>query len=360
MATTSARRQHYEPDPTRHVVLGERDLDILAAVFRHRFLSSHDILSFIEGSTQQVRKRLRALMDAGYLMRVRNPAPRASNAGSLPLLYGITNLGADMLAAAGRAPRDHIDWTRRNAELNDPSKALGIKVIPHTVGVASVMLAVERYVKQSKGAVRLITEREILATLAPAQTQRERHPFSWHAEFLHPRVWRDDRGEEQVSIEPRRVGIAPDKVFGLEFSDRLAGKNRLFYFLEYDRATSAVTLSDAADYAQFEKSSIYKKLVGYSSTWAQGVHTKRFGLTSFQVLVITESQARVRSIVTAFALMQLRVLPAWTDVAPERIESLRRIFRFTFRASVDPNRLLHYAWVDGMGAPKPLSLPEGF
>jgi hypothetical protein len=360
MPQTSARRQHYKPDPTRCIAPGQRDLNILAAVYRHRFLSSRHILSLIDGSTQQVRKRLRSLMDVGYLMRVRNPTPRTSNAGSFPLLYGITNLGADMLAVAGRAPRDHINWTRRNEEVNDPSKGLGIKVIPHTVGVASVMLDVERYVKQSKGAVRLITEREILATLAPAQTQKERYPLRWHTEFLHPRVWRDDRGEEQVSIEPRRVGIAPDKVFGLEFSDRPAGKNRLFYFLEYDRATSAVTLSDAAEYAQFEKSSMYKKLVGYSSTWAQGIHTKRFGMTSFQALIITESQARVPTIVTAFAHMQLRVFPAWTDVATERIDSLRRIFRFTFRDSVDPDRLLHYAWVDGMGAPKSLSLPEGY
>jgi hypothetical protein len=356
MVNTSARRAHYEPDPTRRIVLWQRDLDILAAVFRHRFLSSHDIVSLIDGSPQRVRKRLRGLVDAGYLIRVRNPEPRVCNAGAFPLLYGITSHAADVLAEAGRAPRDHINWTRRNEEANDPRKGLGIKIVPHAVGLGSAMVEVERSVKQNNGAVRLITEQDILATMAPAQTQRQRHPFTWHVEFLHPRTWHDDRGEEQVSIEPRRVGITPDKFFGLEFSERPAGQNRLFYFLEYDRGTSAVTLSDAADFGQFEKSSIYKKIVGYSSTWAQGLHTQRFGLKSFQVLFITESEVRVRTMVSAFARIRERVFPVWSDGDTDRIH---RIFRFAGRASVDPNRLLHYDWVDGMGAPKPLSLPEG-
>ena len=360
MATLGLRRKHYERDLSRRVALQQRDLHILAAVFRHRFLSSHDILSFAAGSKQHVRKRLRALVDAGYLIRVRNPEPRICNAGSVPLLYGISSNAAEALASAGIAPRDHIDWTKRNGEVNDPHKHLGIKVVPHATRLASAMLEIERYVQQSNGAVRLITEREILATLAPPPTHKERYPFKWHAEFLHPRIWHDDRGEEQVSIEPRRVGIAPDKIFGLEFADRPEGKNRRFYFLEYDRATSAVSLSDASDYGQFEKSSIYKKLVGYSSTWLQGIHTKRFGMTSFQALFITESEARVRTMVTAFALIQLRVFPAWADVVSDRLEQLRRIFRISFRTSVDPNRLLNYAWVDGMGAPKSLSLPEGY
>jgi hypothetical protein len=145
-------------------------------------------------------------------------------------------------------------------------------------------------------------------------------------------------------------------MFGLEFCHWPAGQNRLFYFLEYDRSTSAVTLSDATDFAQFEKSAIYKKLVGYAAAWAQGVHTKRFGLKSFQVLFLTEREGRVRSMVNAFALLKERVFPVW-DVDSQR---LHRIFRFAPRASVDPHRLLHYDWVDGMGTPKPLSLLEGF
>jgi hypothetical protein len=357
MATLGTRRGHYEPDPTRRVALWQRDLDILAAVHRHRFLSSHDLVSIIDGSPQRVRKRLRALVDAGYLIRIRSPEPRVCNAGSFALLYGISSGGAEALAAAGIAPRDHINWTRRNEEVNDPRNGLGIKIVPHAVGLATAMLEVERSVKQSNGAVRFITEREILATMAPPETQRERRPFTWYVELLHPRVWHDDHGDEQVSIEPRRIGITPDKMFGLDFAHRPLGQNRLFYIVEYDRATSAVTLSDAADYAHFEKSSIYKKILGISAWWTQGLHTKRFGLKSFQWLFITESEARVQTMVAAYARIRERVFPAWTDVNTDHVH---RIFRFTSRASADPSRLLHYDWVDGMGAPKSLSLPEGF
>jgi hypothetical protein len=356
MSDNTPRRRHYELDPRCHVVLWQCDLRILEAIYRNRFLSTHHVLALVAGSRQRLKKRLRELTDAGYLIRIRNPAPRMQNQGSRAILYGISNLAADALDAAGLVPRDRVNWTRRNVEVADPRTGLGIKIVPHTIGMSGIMVAVECCVRRSNGALRLITEQEILATLAPERTRRSRYPFTWHVEVRYPCLFHDDQGEEQVRIEPRRIGVAPDKIFGIEMRHLPEGRNRLFFFVEYDRNTSAVTLEDAVDYAQFEKSSLYKKLLAYAGTWVQGVHTSRFGLKSFQTLFITESDARTRTLVEAFTLLKSKVLPVWGG---DNLDMLHRIFRFAGRSSGVPDRLLRYVWVNGHGAPAPLSsIPE--
>ena len=140
------RRKHYEPEPRKYIALNDTALFILERVYRRRFLTTAHVLMLIEAhgsSLQQVRWLLRDLMDAGYLMRIKHPIKRKQNAGSYSLIYGITNAGADALSAEGRVPRDHVDWKRRNDDVNDPSTGKGIKVVPHTLLVSSIMTEIE-------------------------------------------------------------------------------------------------------------------------------------------------------------------------------------------------------------------------
>ena len=351
--TTQRRRRHYVADPRKSVQLTARDLHTLAIVKKYRFVTSRHILQLVDGSHQKLLKRMRDLMDAAYLLPIRHPAPRLQTGGSRPKVYGISNLGADALAAAGMVPRDHINWTRRNLEVSDPRKGLGIKVIPHTLCIADVMSEVESYAQKSGGAVRLIEEPEILATVVPENTRHRRYPFSWSVNVPYPRLVRDERGEAQVQVETRRAGVIPDRVFGLEFASRPEGRNRLFFFLEIDRGTMPVIRR--ADL--FESTSIFRKLLGFAGTWVRGVHTERFGLKHFQVLIITTSPERVRTMVEAFKLLESRVVPVWSAHDFDR-SRLSWIFRFADRASSTPGRLLKYDWVDGHGTPKPLSIPH--
>ena len=248
-------------------------------------------------------------------------------------------------------PRDRVNWTRRNTDVCDPRKGLGIKIVPHTLFVADIMVEIEHGVQESEGAVRLIEEPEILSTLAPEKTRKTRHPFSWHVMVPYPRVRRDDTGEERVLMESRRVGVCPDRMFGLEFRNRPAGRNRLFFFLEADRGGMAVVRSD------FEQTSIFKKLLAYAGTWAHGVHTERLGLRHFQVLIITKSHARVTTMVEAFRRLETKVIPRWNTHDFDR-GGLPWVFRFADRASYRPDRLLKYDWVDGRGTPKQLYIPN--
>jgi hypothetical protein len=351
--TVQRRRNHYTPDPRKTVQLWERDLAILEAVHRYWFLTSRDILTLIDGSPQHLLKRLRALMDGGYLMRIRDPSPRAVNSGSRAKIYGITNLGADTLAAAERVPRGRINWTRRNGEVSDPRTGIGIKVVPHTLMVSSIMIEIERATLNSNGVVRLIDEPEIVATIVPEKTRVSRRPFAWYVTVPYPRRHRvGGDGEIEVRRESRRVGVAPDRVFGLEFSARPEGQNRLFFMLEADRSGNGHRGMPVVR-SNLETSSIFKKLLAYSGTWAQGVHHARLGLKSFQVLIVTLSRERVPHMAEAFKTIDENVMPLWD----KRCEA--RVFRFTDRASATSGRLLKYDWVNGRGAPSPLtSIPD--
>lgn len=352
-STIQRRRSHYTPDPRKTIQLWERDLSILEAVHRYRFMTSHHLLTLIDGSPQHLLKRLRALMDSGYLIRVRDPSLRTVNSGSRAKIYGITNLGADSLATAGVIPPRRINWTRRNSEVSDPRTGIGAKIVPHILFVTSIVVEIERCALDSNGAVRFIDEPEILATMVPEKTRANRRPFAWYVTVPYPRRHRvGSDGEVEVRRESRRVGVAPDRVFGLELTHRPERQNRLFFFLEADRSGKGHRGMPVIR-SNLESSSIFKKILAYAGTWAQGIHRERFGLKSFQVLTVTLSKERVTHMAEAFQRIDEHVMPLWD----RRCEA--RVFRFADRASATPGRLLKYEWVNGRGVPAPLtSIPD--
>jgi hypothetical protein len=329
------------------VTLSDTALFILERVYRRRFLTSTQILMLIEalgGSLQQTRWLLRDLMDANYLMRTRYPFKRKPNTGSLPLIQGITNVGANALAAAGRVPRDHVNWTRRNAEVNDPSTGKGIKVIPHTLLVSDIMTELEATVIRSNGAVRLIEAEELRDTILPEKTRATRYPFSWRVTVPYPRRPQPtDDGEAMATIDHRIVPVAPDCVFALTFAH---APDKLFvYFLEADRSVPHVRYT-------LEVSATFRKLLAYAGSWSQDLHKTRFNFPSFQVLTVTTgSRERVANMVEAFKLLDSQVMHVWDKRCPHRV------FLFADRASRDPSRLLGYQWVNGHGVSRTFDVP---
>jgi hypothetical protein len=243
--TIQRRRKHYEPAPRAFVALSDIALVILERVYRRRFLTTTHILTLIEargGKGQQTRWLLRDLMDAGYLMRIRHPLKRKQDAGSYPLIYAITNTGADALDAEWGVPRDHVDWNRRNDDVNDPKTGKGIKNVPHTLLVSDIMVEIETYCIRNSNSVRFIEAHELRETVLPEHTRKLRHPFCWRIRVPYPHRPRSAEGGEAVAtIDHRLVSVAPDGVFALEFAHS-PGK-RFFYFLEADRSIPNVIYS---------------------------------------------------------------------------------------------------------------------
>jgi hypothetical protein len=264
------RKPRFRRAPEGHIQLTERDIEILLAVFRHRFLRSTHLTALVGGGQGLIR-RLGLLYHHHFLDRPREQIEFYQYAGSKPMVYAIGNRGADLLAEAFAVPRGKIDWTSKNRDI-------GPIFLDHTLLVADVMVAFEAACQKS-GRVRLIRADEILKG-APEVTRRRKNPLKWNVPASH-------RGQNIM------LGLVPDKIFGLQYLDKPEGKNRAYFFLEADRATMPVMRSD------IRQTSFYRKMVGYHETWKQGLHTKVYGIKNFRVLTVTSSPQRVKNLIEA-------------------------------------------------------------
>jgi DNA-binding Lrp family transcriptional regulator len=265
------RRPRFRRVTAPAFALTDRDVAIIRAVEKHRFLRSSHVAALLGASPQPVLRRLQRLYHAGYLDRPRAQIDYYRGGGSQPLVYGLGNAGADLLAQSFGVARGRIDWTSKNREV-------GALFLQHTLLIADVMVGLAVGCR-ANGRVRVIEPGEILAH-APAATRRRRNPIAWNVRVVHER-------------ERHTIGVIPDKVFGLHFLDAPEGQNRAYFFLEADRGTMPV------ERKTFDRTSFFRKLLAYHETWRQQIHTQHFGIKSFRVLTVTSSPERVRNIAAA-------------------------------------------------------------
>jgi hypothetical protein len=282
------------------MILTPRDLKILRAVHRHRLLRSTQLLALLDGSRQATLRRLQLLFHHGYLDRPPMQLDWYSR-GSEPLAYALGNRGADILEAEGVARPRGIRWDTKNRNLSRV-------FLHHTLAVAEVMVTFEAACRGCEG-VQFISPEEVLAR-APAETRRLPLPFRWQVEAHH-------------GGKPHRLGVEPDKVFGLHFQDAPENRRHAFFFLEADRGTMPVRREGLG------QTSFLRKLICYHETWRQGLHKTYLGIPNFRVLTVTASRERVGHMVEA-----CRSLPGGGS----------RLFLFTRQED-----LLTHEWVNGRG-----------
>jgi hypothetical protein len=87
----------------------------------------------------------------------------------------------------------------------------------------------------------------------------------------------------------RDIGVIPDLVFGLAFSDG----SRRFFMVEVDRGTMPIVRRDIT------QTSFERKMRAYLAAQAAGVHGRHFGWKAFRVLVVTTDRHRLRSMTEA-------------------------------------------------------------
>jgi hypothetical protein len=306
MPEVQIRRPRFERIAMRRMILTPRDLDILRAVYRHRLLRSTHLVALMGGSRQVTLRRLQLLFHHDYLDR----PPMQLDwyvRGSEPLVYALGNRGAEILEAEGVARRRGIRWDTKNRNLSR-------LFLHHTLAVAEVMVAFEAACR-SRGAMRFIPPEEVL-TGAPEATRRLRLPFRWQVEI-------------RQGGKSYRLGIEPDKVFGLNFEGEPENRERAFFFLEADRGTMPMARKGLA------QTSFLRKLLAYQETWRQGIHRAHLGIPNFRVLTVTTSRERVGHLV-------------------ETCRSLSsgggsRLFLFTDEKGIDSGGILTHEWVNGRG-----------
>jgi Replication-relaxation len=290
------------------IELTERDKETLLLVHRHRFLRSSHLVQLLPGSRQQILRRLQRLYHHGFLERPRAQIEYFGRNGSRAIAYGLGNKGAAWLKHNLNLPSNRMDWGGRN-------RSAGRLFLDHALLISDVMVALELACRRH-GKVRLLTDDALPL------------PDSLRARF-GPLQWR-------VSVNHRtKLGVIPDRVFGLEIQERAGRPKRAFFFLEADRGTMPVERQTLAI------SSVYRKMLAYEATWTQGLHRSRLGFHRFRVLTVTTTPARVRSMIDACrALERGRGLFLFTDVE-------------AFRTHEDP---LALAWHCGRcGSPESLT-----
>jgi hypothetical protein len=240
--------------------LEERDRHIIRLIHRHRFLRSDQIVTLMDGSSQQILRRLKLLYHHGYLERPRAQIQYYERGGSKSIAYGLGNKGGALLNQEHGLIVHSDAWGEKNHVIS------GV-YLEHAMLVADMMVAVELACRKH-GGVTLIYEDELALPI-------DRQPFGW-----------------RVTIPNGfKLGVIPDRVFALEFLDA-SGQNQLVhFFLEADRGTMPVkrhTLS---------QTSFYRKLLTYEATWAQKIHQRHLGIQRFRVLTVTSIPGRVKSLV---------------------------------------------------------------
>jgi hypothetical protein len=240
--------------------LTKRDREIIRLVHRHRFLRSHQIVALIAGSSQQVLRRLQLLYHHGYLDRPRAQLEYYERGGTRPMVYGLSNKGGKLLEQELGVTGS---WIEKNQDI-------GRMFLEHAILVSDVMVSIELACRKS-GDVRLLYEDQLAL-------KSERNQFQW-----------------QVKVRDYGVtlGVVPDRVFALEYTDQTGVMQRVYFFLEADRGTMPVVRSG------LKQTSFYRKLLAYEATWTQKVHHRKLGIHRFRVLTVTTNAMRVTSLLEA-------------------------------------------------------------
>jgi len=167
------------------------------------------------------------------------------------LTYGVGNKGAAWLKKTLALSYRQLNWKNH----------IGKLFLEHTLLVSEVMVALELACR-SQSDIRLLWPDE-----------NKVRPFQWSV----------DVGDSV------KCGVIPDRVFGLECTDKSGRRVQSWFLLEADRGTMPVERTD------LNQSSFQRKLLAYRATWAQHLHRVRFGWNRFRVLTITSNPKRIEN-----------------------------------------------------------------
>src|SRR5262245_3221634 len=102
----ACRRARFRRDDPQPIRLTVHDLTLIRHVAHNRFLRSTHLLPLLETrSPKKLLERLAALYHNGYLDRPRAQLDFYATAGSAPIVYGLGNKGAAVLAELDGLPR---------------------------------------------------------------------------------------------------------------------------------------------------------------------------------------------------------------------------------------------------------------
>jgi len=246
----------------------DRDAEIVHYVYQLRVATLDHLAALTGRSYKTLERRVPKLRDERYLRRLK-PRPHKG-------LYVIGSESVPVLIAGGYAPDELADRRRRENEWKDLT-------IPHTLLVASIhakLLLFSRY--------------------SPIKLT----------------LWQHEDSSLQDTVQTSSDGklpIRPDAYFVLQHTGRPAGRNIEHFFLEADTGTMSHTR-------------IALKIKAYAAYHQQQRHVAKFGMSYFQVAIITNTRARAENLKT--------------ELHREMSAAQQRAYHFIPMEDLTPERLL--------------------
>jgi hypothetical protein len=277
-----------------------RHKHIIEAVWRHRFLTSHQVERLDGGSPDKLRRHLRDLYDSAYLEKHDLPHPYRAD------VYGIGTAAPTTwhTRLASRASGSTTAAAFETGRINGSSNTRSSR--------AELMVGFE-LAARAQPTIEYLDFARILSNASPA-AQRDRNPHSWPAPF----EWKGERYEER---------IVPDRIFGMRFAERPA-PNEGYFFVESD--TGSETVIPSTIYG----SSFLKKILQYAATrnaWRAPNAEPWFGFQFFRVLTVTNGAQRAENLARA--------------VSHATGGRLLKMFLFTHREAIEGADPLSVAWL---------------
>jgi hypothetical protein len=223
-------------------VFQPRDAVIIWFIYQLGIADVELIAAYIQGGYHTTYKRVAKLEAQHYLSRITKPPEKA--------IWQLGPKAAAVLIEHGWAPETIASQRLRANEL----KPLGIR---HSLFVSSIH-----------------------AKLLNETKNRPEKIALWRQDrgVWDRATWTADDGNETV------LPVRPDAYFVIEHTGRPEGRNKLHFYLEADRATMA-------------SERIAAKIKAYRSYHDGRRFEKKYpGMTSFQVLMVTETRRRAESL----------------------------------------------------------------
>jgi hypothetical protein len=267
------------PEEPRRGQISDRDLDILDAVLRYRFLSAAQIVRLIAGNEDVTHRRLRLLWEWGLISRWAFPGIRTH---SEFYYYLDSREGLDLLAEQ-RGLEIHPQMLAELKHNRDKDYAaaavrfqpMQLGYLQHSLMVSRFHFVLERASAQSGGAVAL----ENWAQGSQLAGRKVEVPKVTSTRRNGEYFWEEDH----TKIE--RLPVEPDAMFTLRFARRPEGQQLSHFFYEADRGSMVMTdmLKKFRAYLHFIKK--------------QQKHREAFGVHPIRaVLVETTDETRARKL----------------------------------------------------------------
>jgi len=327
MTTTTPRARYSKyrlASDAPNIAVTPDDDQILLEVYRHDIIDAGTIYTLLAPrSVDKVRRRLRKLHLNQYLQRLSQVEQiYVPGGGSLPVAYTLGPKGAQRLTEA-------YGLVAKPDRYRDRGRGVSAQYVLHALEQTRFLVSCRKSA-EAREHLEFLYPDQIYARYAPKILQRETLPS-----VLSARVaWHGYHEQE---------GTIPDGLFMLHYKNQPEGKNRRSIFLEIDRGTETIDVSDRKlkTLKFWKDTSLLRKFVVYSYAFAGRSHERTFGIPTFQVLTVTTDRGRVGKMQ---AMYQKRLA-----VRPHSVKPYRFLFTDFPTIAAHEGDILAVPFEDGEG-----------